>query len=46
MAGSCSTIAMLLQADAPAFLEAQGVRWLGVRADGQMDGNVAALPPQ
>jgi FAD:protein FMN transferase len=34
MAGSCSTIAMLLQADAPAFLDAQGVQWLGVRADG------------
>ena len=35
MAGSCSTIAMLLQADAPAFLDAQGVQWLGVRADGK-----------
>ncbi len=34
MAGSCSTIAMLLQAAAPAFLDAQGVQWLGVRADG------------
>jgi thiamine biosynthesis lipoprotein len=34
MAGSCSTIAMLLQADAPAFLDAQGVQWLAVRADG------------
>ncbi len=34
MAGSCSTIAMLMQADAPAFLDAQGVQWLGVRADG------------
>jgi FAD:protein FMN transferase len=44
MAGSCSTIAMLLQAAAPAFLEAQGVRWLGLRADGQVEGNVAALP--
>jgi thiamine biosynthesis lipoprotein len=34
VAGSCATIAMLLQADAPAFLDAQGVHWLGVRADG------------
>ena len=34
VAGSCATIAMLLQAAAPAFLDAQGVQWLGVRADG------------
>ena len=36
MAGSCSTIAMLLQADATTFLATQGVQWLGVRADGSV----------
>jgi thiamine biosynthesis lipoprotein len=34
VAGSCATIAMLRGADAPAFLDAQGVTWLGVAADG------------
>ncbi len=37
VAGSCATIAMLLQADAAAFLDAQGVQWLGVRADGTVE---------
>jgi len=36
VAGSCATIAMLLEADGPAFLEAQGVQWLGVAADGSL----------
>jgi len=34
VAGSCATIAMLRGAGAPAFLDAQGVAWLGVAADG------------
>ncbi len=38
VAGSCATIAMLLEADAPAFLEAQGVQWLGVAADASLHG--------
>ena len=33
VAGSGATIAMLLGADAPAWLDAQGVEWLGVDAD-------------
>jgi FAD:protein FMN transferase len=36
VAGSCATIAMLLEAEAPAFLESQGVQWLGVAADGTL----------
>jgi thiamine biosynthesis lipoprotein len=36
VAGSCATIAMLLEAGAPAFLETQGVQWLGVAADGTL----------
>ncbi len=36
VAGSCATIAMLLEADAPAFLERQGVQWLGIEADGSL----------
>ncbi len=36
VAGSCATIAMLLEADAPAFLRAQGVQWLGVDAQGAL----------
>ncbi|MCC6197432.1 MAG: FAD:protein FMN transferase [Burkholderiales bacterium] len=35
-AGSCATIAMLLEAQAPSFLDAQGVQWLGVAADGSL----------
>jgi thiamine biosynthesis lipoprotein len=38
VAGSCATIAMLLGAQAPDFLDAQGVRWLGVAADGRRCG--------
>src|SRR4051812_7295394 len=32
VAGSCATIAMLLEGDGPAFLDAQGVQWLAVDA--------------
>ena len=38
VAGSCATIAMLLEAGAEAFLETQGVQWLGVAADGTVRG--------
>lgn len=38
-AGSCATIAMLLGADAAAFLAQQGVQWLGVSADGRVSGH-------
>ena len=34
VAGSCATIAMLRGEGAPSFLDAQGVAWLGVAADG------------
>jgi len=38
VAGSCATIAMLLENGAAAFLDAQGVQWLGVAADGALQG--------
>ena len=36
VAGSCATIAMLLEGGAAAFLDAQPVRWLGVARDGTL----------
>jgi thiamine biosynthesis lipoprotein len=42
VAGSCATIAMLMQAAAPAFLAAQQVEWLGVDAGGALAGTLAA----
>lgn len=39
MAGSCSTIAMLLQEEAPAFLAEQATWWHGVLADGRVVGS-------
>ncbi len=36
VAGSCATIAMLLEGEGEAFLETQGVQWLGVAADGSL----------
>jgi len=42
VAGSCSTIAMLLGAAAPAFLDDQGVAWLGVDASGHCVGSLDA----
>jgi thiamine biosynthesis lipoprotein len=45
VAGSCATIAMLLEAGAPAFLDAQGVTWLAVAADGTVHGNALAAVP-
>lgn len=39
MAGSCATIAMLLQDEAPAFLAEQAMWWHGVLADGQVLGS-------
>jgi FAD:protein FMN transferase len=39
VAGSAATIAMLLGGGAGAFLEAQGVRWLGLAADGARHGS-------
>jgi thiamine biosynthesis lipoprotein len=41
VAGSYATIAMLLAHDAPAFLEAAGLPWLGVGADGTLHGKLA-----
>ena len=38
LAGSCATIAMLLEDDAIGFLEQQGVGWLGVDAGGEVRG--------
>ncbi len=40
LAGSGATIAMLLGAGAAAFLDAQGMQWLGVHADGTLAGPV------
>ncbi len=42
VAGSCSTIAMLLEAGAREFLDAQHVQWLGVAPDGSLQGNALA----
>ncbi len=42
VAGSCATIAMLLEGEGAAFLEAQGVQWLGVARDGALHGPPAA----
>jgi thiamine biosynthesis lipoprotein len=42
VAGSCATIAMLLEARAPAFLANQDVTWLAVAADGTLHGNALA----
>ena len=42
VAGSCSTIAMLLEEGARDFLDAQQVRWLGVTLDGSLQGNALA----
>ncbi|MEO8752595.1 MAG: FAD:protein FMN transferase [Casimicrobiaceae bacterium] len=36
VAGSCATIAMLLEDGAAAFLDAQAVQWLGVARDGSL----------
>jgi len=41
VAGSCATIAMLLEDKGAAFLDAQGVQWLGVAADGSLAGPAA-----
>ena len=41
VAGSCSTIAMLVESEAAAFLESQGVAWLGVDANGNTHGELA-----
>ncbi len=38
VAGSCATIAMLLEEDAAAFLDGQDVIWFGVAADGTLCG--------
>jgi FAD:protein FMN transferase len=42
VAGSCSTIAMLLEEGAPAFLQTQGVAWLGIDAGGELHGTLVA----
>jgi len=41
VAGSCATIAMLREENAPEFLDAQQVEWLGVAADGKVHGPAA-----
>ena len=42
VAGSCATIAMLLENDALPFLDAQRVRYLAIARDGTAHGSVAA----
>jgi thiamine biosynthesis lipoprotein len=46
VAGSCSTIAMLLCGDAAPFLESQGVPWLGIDAGGAIHGTLATPTPR
>jgi FAD:protein FMN transferase len=41
VAGSCSTIAMLLEAAGEAFLDSQGVRYLAITEDGTLTGPFA-----
>jgi FAD:protein FMN transferase len=41
VAGSCSTIAMLLEAGGEAFLDSQGVRYLAITHDGTLTGPFA-----
>jgi thiamine biosynthesis lipoprotein len=41
VAGSCSTIAMLLEAAGEAFLDSQGVRYLAIAEDGTLTGPFA-----
>jgi thiamine biosynthesis lipoprotein len=41
IAGSCSTIAMLLEATGEAFLDSQGVRYLAIAHDGTLTGPFA-----
>ena len=43
VAGSCSTIAMLLEAEAKAFLDSQVVAYLGVAQDGTLTGPFAVM---
>jgi thiamine biosynthesis lipoprotein len=43
VAGSCATIAMLLEENARAFLDGQQVQWLGVAPDGGLHGNAVTL---
>ena len=41
VAGTCSTIAMLLEDAGQAFLDSQGVRYLAIAADGTSIGSLA-----
>jgi len=41
VAGSCATIAMLLEGAGAAFLDAQSVKWLGVARDGTLHGEAS-----
>jgi FAD:protein FMN transferase len=44
VAGSCSTIAMLLENSGEAFLDSQGVRYLAIAGDGTLTGPFAPTP--
>ena len=44
VAGSCATIAMLVERDAPSLLAAQDVAWLGIDATGKRRRTLAATP--
>ncbi len=46
VAGSCASIAMLQEAGAPTFLDAQRVGWLGIAADGSHHGTLATSPAE
>jgi thiamine biosynthesis lipoprotein len=43
VAGSCATIAMLLEDEADAFLRAQGVRYFAITADGTLCGDAGVV---
>lgn len=45
VAGSCATIAMLLEEGAAAFLAGQQMAWLGVDGEGRRCGTVEGVPP-
>ena len=44
VAGSCATIAMLLEAEGESFLEAQQLSDLAIAGDGTVDGTAANSP--
>ena len=46
VAGSCATIAMLMEENGEAFLREQGLRYVSVDASGALRGTAAEAPPR